>query len=115
MVNVVSRKKLMAFWRKHPEATEPLTIWYRTLRKSRPKNFAELKSIFNSVDLASKYTIFDIGGNKFRVIIIVDYTNSFAKIRHVFTHQEYDLWNAKAEQKLEPQKIKAKKGKQHDA
>ncbi len=111
-VNVVSRKKLIAFWLRYPESAEPLAIWYRALRKSRPKHFAELKTIFNGVDVASKYTIFDIGGNKFRVIVIVDYTNSFAKIRHVFTHHEYDSWNAQAEHKLEQ---KSKKRKCYDA
>lgn len=118
-MNVVNRKKLIAFWLKHPEATEPLAVWYRTLQKSKPKNFAQLKNLFGSVDLAAGYTIFDIGGNNFRVIVIVDYEYSFAKIRHVLTHQEYDHWNAQNERKLEQQvkleKAKLKKGKHHDA
>lgn len=108
-MNVVSRKKLIAFWLLHPQAAEPLAVWYRVLRKSQPKNFAELKSLFGAVDIASKYTIFDIGGNKFRVIVLIDFTHSFAKIRHVLTHQEYDFWNAQEERKLEPVKKKRKK------
>jgi mRNA interferase HigB len=114
-VNVVSRKKLIAFWLKHPEATEVLAVWYRALQKSNPQHFAELKNLFNTVDLAFGYTIFDVGGNKFRVIVIVDYEYSFAKIRHVLTHEEYNHWNAKAERALEEQqkreKSKSKKGK----
>jgi mRNA interferase HigB len=117
-VNVVSRKKLIAFWLKHPDATEVLAVWYRTLQKSNPKNFSDLKNLFNTVDLAAGYTIFDVGGNKFRVIVILDYAHLFAKIRFVFTHEEYNHWNAAAERALEEQqkreKIKSKKGK-HDA
>jgi mRNA interferase HigB len=100
-VNVVSRRKLLEFWLEYPEAEEVLSIWYRTFQKAMPRNFAELKSIFGSVDLAEKYTVFDVGGNKFRVIVLIDYEYQFAKIRHVFTHQMYDQWNAQAERQLE--------------
>ena len=93
-VNVVSRAKLKAFWLEYPDSEEPLIAWYKTLSKLSPKNFAELKNTFNSIDLAVKYTIFDVGGNKFRIITIIDFEYQFAKIRHVFTHKEYENWNA---------------------
>ena len=98
-VNVVSKSKLRAFWLEHPDAEEPLITWYKTLSKLSPKNFAELKDTFNSVDLAIKYTIFDVGGNKFRVIVLIDFEYQFAKIRHVLTHKEYENWSAKEEHK----------------
>jgi mRNA interferase HigB len=92
-MNVVSKKRLRQFWTKHSEAEQPLTRWYNLFRKTSPGNFAELRETFASADFVNPHTIFNVGGNKFRIITIVDYEFQFAKIRHVFTHEEYDAWN----------------------
>jgi mRNA interferase HigB len=96
-VNVVSKKTIRRFLETHadtdPEATEPLSRWYNLFRKSEPKNFAELRQTFASADFTNPFTIFNVGGNKYRVITLIDYESQFAKIRHVFTHTEYDKWN----------------------
>ncbi|GEM50115.1 type II toxin-antitoxin system HigB family toxin [Deinococcus cellulosilyticus] len=94
-MNVVSKHKLREFWAIHPEAEQALTEWYNRLRKSTPFNFAQLKDLFNAADFDTPHTIFDVGGNKYRVIAIIDYTGQFTKIRHVFTHKEYDIWSEK--------------------
>jgi mRNA interferase HigB len=93
-VNVVSKKTIRAFLENHdPEALEPLSRWYNLLRKSSPTNFAELRAIFASADFVNPFTIFNVGGNKYRIITLIDYEGQFTKIRHVFTHPEYDDWN----------------------
>jgi len=53
-------------------------------------SFAELKRVFRSVDKVGKFTVFDIGGNKFRLIAAVHYNRKKVYIRHVLTHAEYD-------------------------
>jgi mRNA interferase HigB len=106
-VNVVSKKTIRAFLENHdPEALEPLSRWYNLLRKSSPTNFAELRAIFASADFVNPFTVFlltrqhlagcsrfNVGGNKYRIITLIDYEGQFTKIRHVFTHPEYDDWN----------------------
>jgi mRNA interferase HigB len=54
------------------------------------QNFAELRQIFASADLVGKLTVFNIGGNKYRLITYIDYQSQKVFIRHVLTHAEYD-------------------------
>jgi mRNA interferase HigB len=93
-VNVIALKTLRAFWRKHPEAETSLRVWHKLLTKTEPQNFHELKDSFNSADYSDPYTIFDIGGNNYRVIVIMVYLGRAAFIKKVFTHSEYTKWNA---------------------
>jgi mRNA interferase HigB len=107
-VNVISKKHLLEFWQSHPLAQTPLRSWFKLLSQVEPTNFAELKESFGSVDLVKDYVVFDVGGNKFRIIAIVYFESKLVLIRHVFTHDEYNHWNAIEEQSwtLEPRKPK---------
>ena len=53
-------------------------------------SFAELKRTFRAVDKVGKFTVFDIGGNKFRLVAAIHYNRRKVYIRHVLTHTEYD-------------------------
>jgi mRNA interferase HigB len=108
-VNVISKKRLLEFWQTHPMAQPPLKNWFKLLSQAEPTNFAELKELFGSVDLVKDYVIFDIGGNKFRIIAIVYFESKLVLIRHVLTHEEYDHWNANQEQKLDARAKKTRK------
>lgn len=93
---MVSKKTIRVFLESHADqedALEPLTRWYNLLRKIKPSNFAELRATFASADFVNPFTIFNVGGNKYRVIALIDYEGQFTKIRHVFTHEEYDQWS----------------------
>ena len=96
-MNVIALRKLREFWRKHPESEVALRTWYKRLRKSKVENFIELKDIFNSADYPDPYTIFDIAGNNYRVIVVVVYRGNIAFIKRVFTHREYDDWDSRKE------------------
>jgi mRNA interferase HigB len=54
------------------------------------QNLAELKQTFPSADLVKKFTVFNIGGNKYRLIVYIDYECQIIFIRHILTHAEYD-------------------------
>ena len=91
-MRVISNKSLVDFAVAHPLATVPLQAW-RTLVESRAfANFAELKAAFNATDKVGDYYVFDIGGNKYRVVAAVHFNRQMLFVRHVFTHQEYDKW-----------------------
>ena len=95
-MNVVALRTLRAFWEHHSEAEGPLRAWHRRLEQSRAGNFAELKQAFPSADVVQPdFTVFDVAGNRYRVVTTIDYSSQFVKIRLVMTHKDYDQWNQK--------------------
>lgn len=94
-MRVISKRALETFCIKHPNAREPLQAWHKVALHCKAKDFNELKLTFGSADyVPSKYTVFNVGGNKFRVVCVILYNASTQQmfIKHVFTHKEYDLW-----------------------
>lgn len=83
---------LRAFWMRHPDAHAPLVAWHKTLAHSTARNFAELKAQFGSADRVEDFVVFDIGGNKYRLIVDIAFNSQMAFIKHIFTHAEYDSW-----------------------
>jgi mRNA interferase HigB len=89
-VHVVSYKAIRVFCARHPEAREPLDRWYRIAKRADWAHFAAVKHTFNSADFVSGYIVFDIGGNKYRLISEMNFRRKVLFIRHVLTHREYD-------------------------
>lgn len=101
-MNVISRKKLKDFYlssleyRRHATAFEN---WFRIARSARWHSFQDTRATFGQTDVATgdtgrTATIFDIGGNKYRILAHIDYTRQTVKIEAILTHKEYDreLW-----------------------
>ena len=91
-MHVISLKILREFWRKHPEAEQPLRHWHSVAEHSRFADFAHLRESFGSADYVAPYTVFDVGGNNYRVVVIVRYREGKLFVRWVMTHREYDDW-----------------------
>ncbi len=91
-MHVITRKRLRELAAKHRGSAELLGVWYAIMSRTGFGSFAELKRVFRSVDKVGKFTVFDIGGNKFRVIATIHYNRKKVYIRHVLTHVEYDQW-----------------------
>jgi mRNA interferase HigB len=89
-MHIITRKRLNEFAEKHPTATSGLVLWYRALKRNNPPNFVELRRIFPHADQVSGLTVFNIGGNKARLIAAIHYNRRKAYIRAVLTHAEYD-------------------------
>ena len=62
------------------------------MEHASPRSFAELKKRSNSVDRVGNFFVFDVGGNKYRVIAAIHFDRQMLYARHVFTHTEYDRW-----------------------
>jgi mRNA interferase HigB len=82
--------KNVEFGAKYPEAAQPLDRWYRIVKRTDFVSFADLRRIFPSADQVGKLTVFNIGGNKFRLITYIVYASRRVYIRKVLTHKEYD-------------------------
>jgi mRNA interferase HigB len=89
-VHVITRKRLNEFTEKHPDAKSALARWYALMRRSRFLNFVQLRKVFPQADQGGKFTVFNIGGNKVRLIAALHYNRNKIYIRHVLTHHEYD-------------------------
>ena len=89
-MHVITRKRLNEFAAKHPGAKSSLAHWYQIMRKGRFANFARLRETFPHADQVGKFTVFNVGGNKARLIAAVHYNRNKIYIRHVLTHREYD-------------------------
>ena len=95
-MHIITRKRLNDFAGLHPETATALEYWYRVMKQHGFDSFAELKTTFASVDKVGKLTVFNIGGNKVRLIAAIHYNTHKVYIRAVLTHQEYDFtkWRA---------------------
>jgi mRNA interferase HigB len=91
-MRVISNKALSDFAALHSSATDPLQAWRKVVESRTFTHFAELKATFNAVDRAGTYFIFDIGGNKYRIIAAIHFDQQKLFVRHVLTHKEYDKW-----------------------
>jgi mRNA interferase HigB len=96
-MHIITRKRLNEFAAKHPAAASGLTHWYRTLKKNNFASFVELRRALPHADQVDGLTVFNIGGNKARLIAAVHYNRGKVYIRAVLTHAEYDLgkWKEK--------------------
>lgn len=96
-MNVIALRTLREFWTSYPESETPLRDWNKLARSVNPDNFAELKDTFGSVDFVhtknETVVIFDVGGNKYRVITRIDFEYRVLFILFVLTHSQYDRWN----------------------
>lgn len=89
-MHIITRKRLNDFAQKHPDATSALQHWYKLARGKDFNSFVELRKTFPTADQVGKLTVFNIGGNKFRLIAAIHYNRRKVYIRAVLTHREYD-------------------------
>jgi mRNA interferase HigB len=89
-MHIFSKKALRDFWTKHPQAEGPLKSWFSNVSHAKWKMFADVKKDYGSVDLVGSYLVFNIGGNKYRLIAPVHYKGARVYVRAVLTHDEYD-------------------------
>ncbi len=89
-MHIITRKRLLDFSEKYPNAAIPLDAWYRIVKHSKITSFSKLRELFPSVDKVGNLTVFNIGGNKIRLIAAVHYNTQCLYIRYVLTHSEYD-------------------------
>lgn len=89
-MRLISKKPLREFWSIHPESKDLLEDWYHKALKASAFNFAELKQIFRSADYVDGFTIFDVGGNRYRLVAVIHYNTQRIYVRNVMTHAEYN-------------------------
>lgn len=89
-MHVIAKPSLISFWTRHPDAERPLQVWYHAMERKVFSDFNELRGTFASADYVDGLTVFNIGGNKYRLIASIHYNRRKVYIRNVLTHAEYD-------------------------
>lgn len=89
-MRLISNRALRAFIAERPQAEAPLQGWRRVIEKNHFAHWAELKAAFNTVDKVGDLAVFDIGGNKYRLIAYIRFVAQVVYIKAVLTHQDYD-------------------------
>lgn len=94
-MHVIARKALIEFWTRHPDSEQSLRAWYHEASRAKWRTSADVKQMYRSASIISaERVVFNICGNKYRLIVRIKYGSSVAFIRFVGTHAEYDAIDA---------------------
>ena len=90
-MHIITRTRLTIFGLAHPDAAQQLRDWARIIRRKRYHSHLELRSDFPRADFIGPHkVVFDICGNRYRLVVDMRYDLGRVYVRHVVTHQEYD-------------------------
>lgn len=94
-MRIIALKSLREFWEKHPEARQPLQAWYEDAKHAAWSSPADLKKVYrNASFLADNRVVFNIKGNHYRLIVVIQYAHGILYIRFICTHRDYDRIDA---------------------
>jgi mRNA interferase HigB len=89
-VHIISTTRLKKYYVLYPNAQPSLQTWIKLVRKASWQNLAETRETFPSPDSVKNFTVFNIAGNRYRLITSIDYESKKVFIRHFLTHADYD-------------------------
>jgi mRNA interferase HigB len=94
-MRIISRRVLRSFWEKHPDSRLALETWYHDVNRADWNTTSDIKATYQSTSfLANNRVVFNIKGNRYRLVIVVLYQHGIVYIRFVGTHAEYDKIDA---------------------
>lgn len=90
-MRIIARKALKDFWEKHPDSEEPLKAWFKITGEVEWKTPQDVKKLYrNATILKDGRMVFNIAGNKYRLVVWINYPYRVVYIRFVGTHKQYD-------------------------
>lgn len=101
-MRVISFSRLRKFYEKHSDAETSLRVWNKTTEAADWQNFAEVRKTYRAASQVGNFVVFNIGGNKYRLITSINYKTKKVYIRDVLTHSEYDTNKWKNDDRFEP-------------
>jgi mRNA interferase HigB len=90
-MRIIKRDALVRFWERHPDARASLESWYGVVRRATWQTPVEMRQIYHNADLVGRRTVFNIAGNKYRLIARVNYQTQRVFVLYILTHAEYDI------------------------
>ena len=91
-VRIIAKKTLREFWKKHEDSEQQLlSAWYQEAKKGQWKSPKEIKKNYPSASIvADNRVVFNIKGNKYRLVVAINYKFQIVWIRFIGTHPQYD-------------------------
>jgi len=89
-MHIISRKRLLEFSQKHADALRSLDDWYRIAKEASWEHLDEVRQVYSRAEAVGNFTVFNIKGNDYRLIVSTDYSSQIIYIKYVLTHAEYD-------------------------
>lgn len=94
-MNVIARKALVEFGRRHPDAEQALAAWYHEARAATWASSAQVKQRYATASIVnSERVVFNLGGGRYRLIVRLNYASGTVFVRFIGTHREYDAIDA---------------------
>jgi mRNA interferase HigB len=96
-VRIIAKRTLRRFWERpeHADALRPLVAWHAEVRRAAWRTPADIKAQFRSASiLKERRAVFNIAGNKYRLVVHVRYDLGRVYVRFIGTHRDYDKINA---------------------
>ena len=98
-MRVVAVKTLRDFWRRHPDAEQPLRAWHDEACKAEWRQPADVKAVYRSASvLKNRRVVFNIRGNEYRLIVAIAYRVGVVYVKFIGTHAQYDAVDAETVQ-----------------
>ena len=89
-MRIISRSRLLSFARLHGDAKAALDTWYKLAKQAQWSSLADVRRTFNSADVVGNFTVFNIKGNQYRLIVDIQYQTQKIYVKYVLSHSEYD-------------------------
>jgi mRNA interferase HigB len=89
-MHVISYSRLREFSQRHADCRNALDDWFKVARKANWSNLVEVQSVFPKAESVGNFTVFNIRGNNYRLIVSIDYQKQVIFVKYVLTHAEYD-------------------------
>ena len=94
-MRIIAKRTLRTFWERDHRAEQPLKAWYAIAAKADWSSPADVKEAYgNASIIGNDRVVFNIGGNRYRLIVRFDYAHRIGFVRFVGTHAEYDAVDA---------------------
>lgn len=89
-MHVITLRRLREFWETHEDAEQALRGWHQVAEKADWSHIVEVRQAYPHADAVGRFTVFNISGNKYRLITFIHYNRRRIYVREVLTHDEYD-------------------------
>ena len=90
-MRIIARSTLIAYYTNNPDSRTALEEWFQKVRKAEWGCFADVKQTFGSADsVGNQHYVFNIKGNRYRLVVVIKFRMGYVFIRFVGTHGEYD-------------------------
>ncbi|BAZ17582.1 hypothetical protein NIES4071_94620 [Calothrix sp. NIES-4071] len=89
-MHVISYKRLREYSEKHADCRDALDDWYKTANQADWSNLIDVQSIFPKAEAVINFTVFNIKGNKYRLVVDINYEKQLIYIKYILTDAEYD-------------------------